>query len=66
MAVNPIARMMAPTGDPDPNGAKRAASDLWHKHGGVAFTAQQLREMGGLDRQFLEAIASKHYGRKRA
>ena len=64
MAVNPIARMMAPSGEPDPQGAEKAARQFWLDHGGVAFTAAQLREMGGLDRQFLEAIAHKHYGKK--
>ena len=65
MAVNPIARMMAPSGEPDPQGAEKAARQFWLDHGGVAFTAAQLRSMGGLDLQFLELAAAKHYGKRR-
>jgi hypothetical protein len=64
--THPIARLMGPTGEPDPQGARRAARLFWQAHGGVAFTAEQLREMGGLDRQFLEAAAAKHYGKRSA
>lgn len=48
----------------DPSGAERACAELWHREGGVAFTADQLKRMGGLDRQFLEAAAAKHYGKR--
>lgn len=50
--------------DPDPDGPAKAARTFWQDHGGVAFTAEQLKAMGGLDRQFLEAAAVKFYGRR--
>ena len=60
----PLAKFSKSMNDPDQHGATHAARELWHAHGGVAFTAEQLKTMGGLDRQFLEAAATKHYGRR--
>lgn len=62
--AHPLGKFAHLSRDPDPDGPVKAARDLWTNHGGVAFTAEQLRSMPGLDRQFLEAIASKHYGRR--
>jgi len=61
---HPLAKFATSWRDPNPDGAKHAARRFWQEHGGVAFTAEQLREMCGLDRQFLEAAAVKFYGRR--
>lgn len=61
---HPLGKFAHLSRDPDPDGAEKAARQFWQGHGGIAFTADQLRGMPGLDRQFLEAIAAKHYGRR--
>ena len=45
--------------DPDPNGAQRAARQLWLEKGiAVIFPG----DCNGLDRQFIEAVANRLHG----
>lgn len=48
--------------EPDPAGAHRAAKKLWHEKGIVVVFPEQMKAMGGLERQLFEAIANKQYG----
>jgi hypothetical protein len=60
-SLTPFASSMA---DPDPAGARNYAGTLWRQHGIIALFPDQLRDMGGLERQLLEAVAVKHYGKR--
>lgn len=49
--------------DPDPQGAQRAAKQLWHEKGiAVIF----VDEIHGLERDMVMAIANKNYGKRRS
>lgn len=50
--------------EPDPCGAERLAKRHFHENGAIAFSAAQLRRMPWQDRELLERIAEKHYGRR--
>ncbi len=50
--------------DPDPKGARNAAKQAWQEHGIVVLMPEQLRAMGGLERQLVEALAVKQYGQR--
>lgn len=63
--THPLGKFAHLSHDPDPKGATNAAREFWQAHGGVAFTAAQLKAMGGLDRQLLEACATRHYGKRK-
>lgn len=62
--AHPLGKFAHLSRDPNPQGATSAAREFWRAHGGVAFTADQIRAMGGMDRQLLEAMAAKHYGKR--
>lgn len=48
--------------DPDPNGAHRLAKRQFHETGAVTFLPDQIARMNWQDREFLNAIAARHYG----
>lgn len=62
---HPLSKFAHLARDPDPNGPNKAAKEFWHRHGGVAFTADQLRQMEGLTRQLIEAVAANLYGKRK-
>lgn len=45
--------------DPDPEGQRRAARELWHRAGVITIFPGDLR---GIDRDFINAFASRVYG----
>lgn len=47
--------------DPDPNGTRKAARELWHEHGIVVVLPGQLH---GLDREFAQALGNRLWGKK--
>lgn len=51
--------------EPDPKGASNAAKEAWLEHGIVVLFPEQLKQMGGLERQLVEAVADKHYGKRK-
>jgi len=61
-SLTPFAASMR---DPDPNGAKRAAQELFDQHGIVVLFEHDLRAMGTLERHLIEAIASRIYEGKK-
>lgn len=59
---SPLAPYVATMRDPDPEGARKAARELWHKFG-IAVVHPD--DCHGLDRQFIEAIANRVHGKRR-
>lgn len=51
--------------DPDPQGERRAAAQYWHERGAVVILPDMLKQMEGLERTLIEAIATKHYGKRK-
>lgn len=51
--------------DPDPKGAANAARELWAAKGIVVLFPEQMKSMAGLERQLIEAIANKNYGKRK-
>lgn len=49
--------------DADPAGARQAAHELWHAKGIAVIRPTDCQ---GLDRQFVEAVANRIYGRRQA
>ena len=60
-SLTPFAASMR---DPDPGGARKFAAKAWRDLGTAAFTAEQLRGMDRLDRELIEAVATRLYGRR--
>lgn len=52
--------------DADPATARKLAAEVWIKHGAIVVFEEQLKQMGGLERQLFEAVANKHYGRRKS
>jgi hypothetical protein len=50
--------------DPDPNGAKRFAAKAWHENGMVVFMPESLARMPWEDRELVQRLAAKLYGKR--
>lgn len=50
--------------EPDPNGAHRLAKRQYHETGAITFLPDQLAQMPWQDKEFLNALASKYYGKR--
>lgn len=50
--------------DPDPCGAHRLAKRQWHQNGAVTFLPDQIARMSWQDRELLNAIATRIYGKR--
>jgi hypothetical protein len=50
--------------DPDPCGAHRLAKRQWHQTGAVTFLPDQIARMSWQDRELLNAIATRIYGKR--
>jgi hypothetical protein len=50
--------------DADPCGAHRLAKRHWHETGAVTFLPDQIAKMGWQDRELLNAIATRLYGKR--
>jgi hypothetical protein len=50
--------------DADPNGAHRLAKRQYLQTGAVTFLPDQIAKMSWQDREFLNAIAARHYGKR--
>lgn len=62
MATTSLSRFAASMRDPDPDGARKAARQLWHERGiAVVFPD----DCHGLDWQFIEAVANRVHGRRK-
>jgi hypothetical protein len=58
-----LTKFAAAMRDPDPEGAKRAARQLWHERGIVVIFEDD--EIPGLARMTVEAVAIAKYGRRK-
>ncbi|QZP06811.1 hypothetical protein [Caenibius sp. WL] len=56
-----LGRFAASMRDPDPAGKFRAARALWHEMGIIVVFPGDVH---GLDKEWTEAFANKHYGRR--
>jgi hypothetical protein len=59
--THPLARMIAHTSEPDPLGAHKLARDAWHEKAIVVIFPG---DCTGLDRQFVDAVANRIYGKR--
>lgn len=50
--------------DEDPDGAHRFAAMAWHEMGMIVFRPESLKRMDIMDRELVEAIAARLYGRR--
>lgn len=50
--------------DPDPEGARRLAAEMWHRDGSIVILADDKAQLDRLDREYLDAICSKRYGKR--
>lgn len=50
--------------DPDPQGAHRLAAEVWHRDGSIVIRAESKARLDRLDRDLLDAIAAKLYGKR--
>ena len=50
--------------EPDPNGAHRLAKRQYHQTGAVTFLPDQMAKMSWQDRELVNAIAAKIYGKR--
>jgi hypothetical protein len=50
--------------DPDPQGARRLAQAQWHKDGTIAILPGDKAQLDRLDRELLDAICAKLYGKR--
>lgn len=48
--------------EPDPDGARRLAAEVWHRDGSVVIRAENKAGLNWQDREFLDAICAKLYG----
>lgn len=60
-----LTRFAGSMADPDPGGARKFAQKVWKDHGAIVIFPDQLKAMGGLERQLFEAVAAKHYGTRK-
>jgi hypothetical protein len=51
--------------DPDPAGARIKAGEMWARQGIVVLFPDQLNQMAGLERELIQAVAAKHYGKRK-
>lgn len=63
MGTAPLTRFAHLMRDPDPDGARKAARQLWHEKGICVVFPE---DCYGLDRQFVEAIGNRIHGRRKA
>ena len=59
----PLAQFAKSMNDADPDGARRAASQLWHQMGIAVFFPG---DCNGLDRSFIEVSATRKYGKRKS
>lgn len=50
--------------DPDPQGAHRLAARKWHEDGSIVLLPQSIARLDPLDRELVQAIAAKLYGKR--
>lgn len=50
--------------EPDPNGARALAARKWHETGAVVIMPDQIARMPWEDREFLNAVAARLYGKR--
>lgn len=63
MSRTSLTRFAHMMNDADPAGPRRAAKELWGKHGIVVLFPEQMKAMAGLERELIQAIANKQYGK---
>jgi hypothetical protein len=56
-----LTKFAATMRDPDPDGARKAASQAWHTMGIAVFFDGDCH---GLDREFIHAVANRLYGKR--
>lgn len=60
-SLTPYARQMQ---DPDQNGARRMAARKWHEDGTVILLPESIARLDTMDREFVNAVAAKLYGKR--
>lgn len=60
-SLTPYAPLMR---DPDEEGAKKMAARKWHEDGSIILRAEIIQRLDPLDRDLVQAIASKLYGKR--
>ena len=61
MAATSLTRFAGSMRGPDPDGARKAARQLWHDMRIAVIFPDDCK---GLDRQFIEAVANRVHGRR--
>lgn len=59
-----LTRYAASMRDPDPDGARRLAKELWHRDGSIVLMADQINRMSWQDRELVRALAARLYGER--
>lgn len=50
--------------DIDPDGARKASAEAWHRHGAVSIPVDVLKSLPWQDQELLRKIAAKLYGKR--
>lgn len=61
-SLTPYAPLMR---DVDEEGAKKMAARKWHEDGSIILRAESIKRLDPLDRDLLNAIAAKLYGKRK-
>lgn len=60
-----LTRFASQMRDPAPDGAHKFAAYAWHEMGMIVFRPESLQRLDRLDRELVEAIAAKLYGKRK-
>lgn len=66
MSRTSLTRYAPPMRDEDPNAPRKMAAAAWHQTGMVVITPESIARLSWQDRELVQAIAQKLYGKREA